>query len=315
MILVEQYGLAPLAITLCGGLIVLDGVRSLETTFMNASGNNRAFAIVAICEAWARPLAAVICVRMLGPSASAVLLGYAAATGCILAFYYGLITPKRAGHARQHVTRDEQLLLELKRFSLPIAPTSLLGWLNGVADRYLIAALLGLEQAGIYAAIYGLISRPFLMLGGAIELTFRPPYYQLTSHGNSIAAARLLCNWLAVLTGLVTATFLGIWIFDARLITILLSHRYQSGISLVPWISGGYALIVISDVFTKACYARGDTGRIMIVQIVGGILGVLLPLLGILWAGLIGAAVAVPAYFGCVLLMTVFVARRLIRVK
>jgi O-antigen/teichoic acid export membrane protein len=184
-----------------------------------------------------------------------------------------------------------------------------LGWMNGVGDRYLIGAMLGLEQAGIYAAVYGLVSRPFLMASGIVELTLRPVYNHLVVEQSHREADRLLLRWLLTVTCMVGAGFAGIAIFSHLIVNLLLATKYRSGVNLMLWIAGGYALLAISDVFVKVCYAYGYTRAILMIQVVGAILSLVLAIIGIKMFGLVGAAMAVPVYFGIMLIITIMASR------
>lgn len=73
---------------------------------------------------------------------------------------------------------------------------------------------------------------------------------------------------------------------------------------LLPWIAGGYGLLVLSQVFEKVCFAHGRTGMVLFIQALGGAVGLLVAYAGIRHEGLIGAAMAVPIYFGFQLLIT-----------
>ena len=44
-------------------------------------------------------------------------------------------------------------------FILPLLPIPILNWIQSMGDRYLIAGAMGLTEAGLYAATYGLVSQ------------------------------------------------------------------------------------------------------------------------------------------------------------
>ncbi|NVN98847.1 MAG: lipopolysaccharide biosynthesis protein [Geobacteraceae bacterium] len=296
--------LDPYLILICVLLLILDSMRSYQTTLLNAARKHAAFAMISIGEAWGRPLLAVLAVQSMGADFKTILMAYVATTAGILLLFYVFVRQKDPSMALPSEPEKETLQHSIRQFALPLVPMSALGWMNGIGDRYLIGALLGLEQAGIYAAVYGLMSRPFQMVSGIVELTLRPLYNQLVADGRESAAHGLLLKWLSAVALLTGAGFVGIALFEREIISLLLADKYRSGLSLMLWIAGGYLLLALSDVFVKVCYAYGYTRRILGIQIVGALLSIVSAYAGIKLFGLVGAAMAVPVYFGAMLIIT-----------
>jgi len=303
------FTIDPLLVFLCALMLVVDTSRTLETDLLNAARRHRAYATVVVAEAWVRPLAAVAFIMFFGASLKAVLIAYILATAAILLLFYNLTEPVGTGARLTQLQPDVRLQKGITKYSLPLIPMAALGWINGVGDRYLIGSLLSLADAGIYGAVYGLLSRPFQMLSGIIELTLRPHYYKLVAQQKHPEAARLFRKWLVIVLLSVSAALLLVFLFDDLIITILLAERYRVGVNLMVWIGSGYALLAISDVFIKICYAYGYTRRILLVQVLGALLSVILSTAGIMMYGLVGAAMAVPIYFGMILTITIAVSR------
>ncbi len=139
---------------------------------------------------------------------------------------------------------------------MPLVPLGLIGWANGLGDRYLIGGLLGVTEAGVYAAAYGLASRPLLMLGGTIELFVRPIYQSAVSAADHSKASRVLLMWFAAVIGAGAMSVLLIAVLRDELARLLLGAQYRSGAELMPWIAGGYMLLTIAQVFERICYAH-----------------------------------------------------------
>ena len=121
--------------------------------------------------------------------------------------------------------------------------------------------MLGVAEAGIYAAAYGLVSRPFLMLGQTVELTIRPIYQaQVALEPSSDAAKRLLAAWVIVVmsVGSLGAATIAFW--SDELSSLLLGREYRSGAALMPWIAFGYVLLVTSYAFEKSMSCAWQIG-------------------------------------------------------
>jgi O-antigen/teichoic acid export membrane protein len=93
------------------------------------------------------------------------------------------------------------------------------------------------------------------------------------------------------------------------LVSLFLAREYWVAVDLLPWIAGGYCLLVLSQVLEKVCFAHGRTGVVLFIQSLGGVVGLLVAYVGIKQLGLIGAAMAVPVYFGFQLLITLAAAQ------
>lgn len=291
-------------------LLILDGLRSLEMSLLNAARRQRSYAVVSVLEAWGRPVAAMVALRVLESGTESILIGYALVTSLILFCFYLLGKPEGAGRPLDLSRLPNDLRQEVRSYSWPLVPMAMVGWVSGVGDRYLIGGLLGLHEAGIYAAVYGLLSRPFLMASGVIELTLRPIYNQRVANGAYREANALLRQWLLAVASVMGVGLLAILLLDDFIVNILLAEEYRSSTALMPWIASGYFLLALSHVFEKVCYAFGNTGYILFIQCAGAVFGIGIAYLGIVYYGLLGAAMAVPVYFGLQMALSVFMARK-----
>ena len=296
-------------ILLCALLLIVDSMRSFEMAMLNAARKHTAYALISVGEAWGRPIAAGLAVYIMGADVKSILMAYAIITGSILLCFYIVAKPHTEAIEGAKMNDKKTLKNLIHQYSLPLVPMSALGWMNGVGDRYLIGALLGLEQAGIYAAVYGLMSRPFLISSGIVELTLRPLYNKFVAQGKDNDARNLLVKWLLSVALITGAGFAVIALFDDLLIDILLAEKYRSGVTLMLWIAAGYVFLALTDVFVKVCYAYGFTRRILVVQVIGAVLSMVSAVVGIKLFGLLGAAMAVPAYFGVMLIITIIASK------
>ena len=307
----QQLGLALATLA----LFVTEVARSVEITFLNAARRQRAMALLMTADAWLRPAAAVAAVWLWGAHGAAVMTGYLFGAAAALATYWAAARPRRSGtQARQRTPSTvPDLSRQLRTYALPLTLLPLIGWVSGQADRYLLGALAGVAEAGLYAALYGLASRPFLMFGASVELALRQPYYARVSAGDARSARQVLGIWL----GGVLAGALVLWLafvaFHAEIAVLLLAAEYRAHSALMAWIAAGYVLLAAAQVLERVCYAHHDTHGVLGVQGAGAVLSVVIAAPLIWRYGLTGAAWAVPAYFGVQLVLTVARAGRALR--
>lgn len=289
-------------------LFVAEVARSVEITFLNATRRQREMALLTIADAWARPLAAVALVWVFGAGGGAVIGGYL--TGCLLALAgFWLLAGARRPAAAQlagATSLAAHLPGRLWAYALPLTAVPLIGWVSGQADRYIVAGFAGVTAAGIYSALYGAASRPFLILSASVELALRQPYYVTVSAGDRTKERRFLTFWLAA----VTAGSVGLWLvfllFHAQIATFLLAMEYRAHSALMGWIAAGYVLLAAAQVVERVCYAYHDTRGVLLVQATGAALSVAVALPMVARFGISGAAWAVPIYFGAQLALTVW---------
>ena len=291
---------------LVAGIFAVDAARSLEFTFLNAGRQHRAMALWAAGEAWSRLLAAVAVVVWWGGTVSSVLLGYLAASSVMLWTWYGFAREDTARPGRHPgVSLAEDFTQSLRAYAWPLVPLAVIAWISSLADRYVIGGLWGLKEVGLYAAAYGLVARPFLMLSAITELVARPVYYGAVAEADTARSERIIRTWLLLVTVCGGAGFMMFWLFKDVIAAWLLAEPYRKGAALLPWIAGGYWLLIISHVFERQCYAHRDTRAVLVIYAAGGIAALVVLYPAVSLFGMAGAAAAVPAYFGAQLLTAV----------
>lgn len=301
---------------LIAATLIVDSLRSFELSLLNAARRQRTAAIIYAADAWSRPLLAIVAVLIFGPNATAALVGYV--IGSTLVVLVMLLTTKLEGTgfpappatADSSTKMEDELSATIRRYALPLIPLALLGWINGVGDRYVIGGMIDLDAAGLYAAAYGLASRPFLMLFNIIETTLRPQLHDAVATADSAAinAAKqplLLATVAGAAIGVLA--FVGLSHPTAKLI---FGPGYDGAAGLMPWIALGYSFKVSANVFSRYCYAFDDTRAILALTLFAAVSGLVVLIPAIALDGLPGAAKAVPVYFGLELILSILFAQR-----
>lgn len=292
-------------------LFVAETARSVQITFLNAARHQRAMALLVVADAWLRPMSAVAFVWALGPSGAAVMAGYVLGAALPLVVYWVTLQRRGAPFAATAGRPAEigDLARQLRAYAWPLTALPLIGWISGQADRYLLGAMAGLAAAGSYAALYGLASKPFLMLSASVELVLRQPFYAHLTAADRRGARRTLAAWVGSVVATALVLALALLLFHAQIAGWLLAADYRAHSALMAWIGAGYVLLAAAQVLERVCYACHDTRGVLGVQTVGAILSVVVAAPLVWQYGIEGAAWAVPAYFGAQLLLTLVRAR------
>ncbi|GAB4174000.1 MAG: hypothetical protein Fur0039_15750 [Rhodocyclaceae bacterium] len=282
-------------------LFTAEVARSVEVTFLNAARRQRAMAVLVSADAWLRPCMAVVFVWTCGASSAAVVAGYFA--GCLMALAGLHVARQRfeanANHGAGAPATPEPLVIRrLWTYALPLTALPLIGWVSGQADRYLIGGMVGVASAGLYAALYGLASKPFLLLSASIELALRQPYYARVSADDAAGERRVLTAWLVAVVAGSAVLWLAFLLFHAEIASLVLAAEYRAHSALMGWIAAGYVLLAAAQVMERVCYAHHDTRGVVWIQAAGAALSVIVAAPLVYRYGIQGAAWAVPGYFG-----------------
>ena len=260
------------------GLLLVDVARSVEMAYLNVQRKQKRYAIWSIAEAWGRPLLAVAAVALLGPEPVAVLLGYLLASVVnLLMIREGRPVVSQTA-AVDDVAISKALRDALNRYSRPLLPVGIVGWLGMTSDRYLVAGLIGIHEAGIYSALSGLLSRPFLVLQGVVETTLRPLYFAAVSERDIARERRIFRLWLLVNLGATLVLFFICIIFQRLIVHYFVGNAYESGISLVPYLAAAFLMLSIGYSLNAHLYAHGNTRAILIVSCFALVISLLLML-------------------------------------
>jgi O-antigen/teichoic acid export membrane protein len=293
-------------------LVAADGMQMFRTTIMNASRQHHRYGAWQIAESWGRPLLAYAATSWLGIHPEIVLSSFIVVTLGI----YGVM--RSTAHPAPDRTHDrhgneENLLRTFQSYARPLIPLGLLGWLSGMADRYIIGGLLSAQSVGTYAAVYGLASRPFLMLSTFAETSIRPVYYSAVMRNDVQESRKLLSTWFAIVFCSGTVLCVLMALFHHELAKLLLGPEFREGSYLMPWIAGGYVLLTLYHIAVRVCLAHDAPQVVTATEAGRAVLALAMGFVCIKLYGVYGAAIAVPISCGIQLVASVFLARRSVR--
>ncbi|NVN91140.1 MAG: lipopolysaccharide biosynthesis protein [Desulfuromonadales bacterium] len=290
----------------------IEGWKTVELVMRNAARNQKAYSAFFIADSLARPIGAVLAAYFFNVSVELLLLGQTLGTFLVLVsfshFSKSRIQQNRAEYPLD-VVLNERLTKGMAQFAAPLLWTSLVCWFSAQADRYIVGGMIGIAQAGIYAAAYGLTSRPLLMIGTANEATLRQVLYTAVSRGDRRGMLKASCVWLGLNLAMSTIIASLIVIFSEPIVRCLLAEPYrETSISLIPWLVFGHVPLLAAQAIERLLYAVQRTHAVLFVQAISACVSIIVAVLGATWAGLIGVAVAVPVYYSLQLLMTLWIA-------
>lgn len=311
----KQLGIAIVIVIVCGwtlmtvtggsrsavialsALLAVDSIRTVEMSFLSARRQQQQYALWSVMEAWGRPALAVIAVLILDAKVEVILAAYLTASIAVLFLFIKVKLKSHQECSESEQSRIRDITEQVVKYSRPLLPQGLVGWLGALSDRYLLAALVGLHEAGIYSAIYGLVSRPFLLAQGISELTIRPAYFHAVNTNSEREEANIFQRWL-LMNCAVGLALLVLYMAGSSLITgYLLGAAYSGGSILIPYLAVGHLFLIVGYCLNGYLYAHQYTRQLFIFDLLAVLLGLGVGLIAMNNFGVIGAASTCAAVF------------------
>jgi len=304
----------PILVLVLTLLFASDCWRSANLSLLNAARRQSRYALWSAGDAWSRPLAATAAVLVFGQSPVAVLAAHVLVSALLVTLFSQRLWPADSSLAASEMeARSRRWDARLWNYALPLLPLGVVSWASSLGDRYIIGATLGLADAGVYAAVYGLSSMPFTIVNGTAEQGLRPIYQMAVSRGDRSQARRVLMLWFGVVVAVCSCGVLVFTVGHQWIASLVVGKAYRHASGLMPWIALGYAIRAASAVLERVSYAYGKTQRVLVTQVCGVAATVAVTPLGILAFGIQGAAMAVPVYFSIQFVTAALLARRTLR--
>lgn len=299
---------------LSSGLLCCEVACVLETDLYNAARMQSHFVFVQVSSAWLRPLFAVLSVFIFGAHSVSIISGYLVAILlviiCLYVFPINRIGIRQAEKVLCSIPKFKQ---DIRHYALPLMPLAMFGWISTFSDRYLIGAFLDIEQVGIYAVAYSLMSLPFTMVQAVVERTLRPFYFEAISAGEEKKADQYFKVWANSVFYICFVAVLMVYFFCYDIAKLCLSEKYHSSAHLMPWIALGHLFLAMSSVFEKPCFAYKKTAYVLAIRGAGAFFSLLIVIPFLIYHGIIGAAMSVPVYYFMQLCASIAIYHRVIR--
>lgn len=194
------------------------------------------------------------------------------------------------------------------KFGIPLIPHSVGGLLMSLSDRFAITGLLGIEEAGVYAAAMQ-IGMVVLVISDACNKSFAPWLFKKLSNDDEGDKLRIVKYTYILFVAIPAVAFLFGWIAP-WLLHFVVGSRYQNSSEVVSYIAlgGGFGAmyyLVVNYVF----YAE-KTGLMACVALFSGVVNAILAVIFVKIHGAVGAAQAYMTSQAICFFLTWFAAAR-----
>jgi O-antigen/teichoic acid export membrane protein len=183
-------------------------------------------------------------------------------------------------------------------YGAPLAPVTLLGWLANLADRYVLALLLGAGAVGQYLAPFAIASRGLTLGSSAMADLFRPMLFDAENRGDRDDAARIFLAWLLANVAMSVTALLALAILGKPIAYLLLAEDYRTGaVAIMLWIGLAYAIYGATQTLENRLLSLGKSVRLLAPVAIGAVANLVLSFALVKWHGVVGAAQATCASF------------------
>lgn len=178
------------------------------------------------------------------------------------------------------------------RFSIPLIPSYYAGTVLSFADRLVVAAQLGAEAVGIYAAAYSL-ARIVRELFVPVSTALLPTVSRAWDRRDRGRAQWLLSTTMRYSIALTIPALAGLSVLGPTVLSLLATQEVSQGSAALIMLMGiGYLFAGTQSIFAIALQILRDTRSLAISRGVAALIYIPLVVVGVALAGLFGAAIA-----------------------
>jgi O-antigen/teichoic acid export membrane protein len=179
------------------------------------------------------------------------------------------------------------------RYGAPVSAMAPIGWIGAYLDRYVIGATGGSASAGVYAAVAGLVGRPYAVTTAVLTNYFRPALFrERTTRAGMVERRRVEWRWIAVAATIGLFGAAGVGVFGGMASSLALARDYRDGApAIMIVLSLSQTFTIMTHAADNAALSAGASARLLRIQVVLVVFALVAVPLGALRFGALGAAV------------------------
>jgi O-antigen/teichoic acid export membrane protein len=181
----------------------------------------------------------VALVVLFGMGVDGLLLGSIAGTVLLLPVVAQVVRKRMPA---DHGTVDRQLSGAMFRYGYPLTVTALATWMLELSDRYVIGALRGTEEVGLYTAAYAISEQSMAVILLMFLLPFTVLGSRVWERDGSEAAAEFVSTSARSYFLLAVPAWAGLSILATPLMTVMTDAPYREAAVIIPLVAGAQLL-------------------------------------------------------------------------
>lgn len=184
-------------------------------------------------------------------------------------------------------------------------------WLLDFSDRYIIKYLLGSHAVGVYSACYNITWNSLFMLVHLFYMMEEPLAMKIYAQEGADALKGFIACEVRLFLILIVPCIFFLCVYSDTIFSFMVSAKYQSGASLVPYVSLSVLVAGIIYKYKLGIMAMEKTRSLMYIVIAAGIFNVILNIILVPFYGIIGAAAGTLVAYTIYLSMIIIATKRI----
>ena len=283
----------------------------VPSTLFRASGQPGRFLLVSLGAFVVSSLISVSLVVLFGFGAAGVLTGQV--LGGVAVFIVALAIVRRA----RAWMIDGRILRDALGVGLPLLPHAISAWALRLADRWLIALLIGLPaidaraQIGIYSVGYQL-GYVVSIIVTSFNSAWSPYFYRI---GHEREGPRIYVEMVTLVTGGLLVLAVGMAALAPEIVAVIARPGYEPAADVVPVVAFASALQGLYVMFVTVLFLVKHTQRLALITLTAALANIAMNVVLIPPFGIMGAAWATLAAYALFAATTYLVARRIYPIR
>jgi O-antigen/teichoic acid export membrane protein len=262
--------------------ILTEPIKNLALAMSTATRDRMVIASAKALDHFVRVGSVLLVALLFSLESMKVLILFAMSGACAGAL---LLWSQRAFLGKFWKHHIRKVFADMLGFSWPLYVWGIFGWLQHMSNRWLLETYNSAEQVANYGVLASLATLPFTMILGVVNSYALPIIYQGENTDPGSARGKvgmILRRLIPLLASVVVLTIF----FRRDIILIAATQDYLQDAWLLPLMTAGVALSTLGTVMTYKDFATHQTRRLILPNVLPGILalvsGVLLvPALGV----------------------------------
>jgi len=234
-------------------------------TLMNIKKKQKKYAFFQILLSLLRPTTATLIYIYYNNSFISIVYGFCIANIIVSLLFFGntIFKDLMNSYKKKFYWND---FSEFFDFTKPLFFQKIFGWMLSNIDKYIIAFFLGTTATGKYAPIVSMVSMLYLTTSTAVEIIFRPYYFEYIAN-NKIKDGKEILKKYSIILLIVAVTFVAFFtLFDKQIVSLFLGENFRDYYYFLPILSIGFSFLMFGYLFENICYAYKKTWKVFWIE-------------------------------------------------
>lgn len=200
------------------------------------------------------------------------------------------------------------------KFSLPLAPNSLIYWITDSSDRYIIGLLLGTVSVGVYSAAC-IIGNLVYFFVWPLQMILFPQLSRLYDNGEMDEVKTYISYSLKFFLLISVPSMAGLTVLGKQILILLTTNEFNNGSAVIPLIALSALFAGLFQIIINITFLYKKTKYNFWIQVFSALSNITLNFILIPFIGIIGAALATLFSFIMMSSITYVISKKYLRFK